>query len=287
MISKTLVQISDPHLSAKRAYSYLNWSATLTYIEKTNPDLVINTGDLVIDAPDDEEDLAFARSEMDRLTTQWRVLPGDHDIGGSPPDPWQGEYVTESRLNRFLQRYGEDRWATPFGDWYLIGLNSLIFDSGFSAEMTQWDFLEQQLRHANMRPTAIFMHKPPCVRSLDEDDSVKIAIPPVARRRFTALIRDTNVRLIGAGHLHEYRTFQSHGICIVVAPSTGFVSATEQSVANGIRRNGCVEYIFTGESVAFRMIEPEGVGFIHKGAISALTRNRDLPLLPVEAFSND
>jgi 3',5'-cyclic AMP phosphodiesterase CpdA len=95
-----MLQISDPHLSAARGYGVANFDAAVVAANASRPDLVVASGDLVLDDPDDRADQDFARSRFDRLTTRWRALPGNHDIGDTPPDPWMGDVVTDDRRGR-------------------------------------------------------------------------------------------------------------------------------------------------------------------------------------------
>jgi 3',5'-cyclic AMP phosphodiesterase CpdA len=263
---KKLIHISDLHLSRTRAYTYPNWQAILTYIHHARPDLVVNTGDFVLDRPEDLDDLRFAHQQMTRLAVPWKAVPGDHDIGGGPPAPrvrpavpWLEHYtVTENRRQHYVRLFGEDRWALPFGGWYLMGVNDLIFESGFDEEARQWQFLEAQLRAADGRPVALFMHKPPCIINLDETAYVTQAIPAQARSRLRHLLREFNVQLICTGHLHVYRTLTTHGVTIVTAPT--ILRGEDDYVSyNGLALNGLVEYTFDGTGVEFRMVQPPGI----------------------------
>ncbi len=47
-----LTQISDTHLSAKRAWSVPNFEAVARHLADNRPNLVVNTGDIVLDDPD-------------------------------------------------------------------------------------------------------------------------------------------------------------------------------------------------------------------------------------------
>jgi 3',5'-cyclic AMP phosphodiesterase CpdA len=282
---KKLIQISDLHLSRTRAYTYRNWKAILDHIHDVRPELVINTGDFVLDAPEDVDDLAYAYQQMQRLKVAWKALPGDHDIGGGPPSPllrsdvpWLEHYAsTEQRRAQYLDIFGEDRWALPFGDWYLIGVNDLIFESGFAAEDSQWQFLAEQLMIAASRPTALFMHKPPCVTSIDEDAYLTNAIPAQARRRLHDMLKEANVQLIGTGHLHVYRTFHTMGITVVTAP-TILRGEGDYVSHNGLDVNGLVEYSFDGEGVEFRLVQPDGIARPR----FPMSPRKDWPPLPVE-----
>ncbi len=288
MTRKTLIQISDLHLSRARAYTYRNWQAVLTYINRTQPDLVVNTGDFVLDAPEDVEDLDFACQEMARLAVPWKALPGDHDIGGGPPAPnqrpdvpWLAQYATtEARREQYLRRFAEDCWALPFGDWYLIGVNDLIFESGLPAEAQQWQFMADHIMTAAGRPLVLFMHKPPCVTSMFEVNYVTNTIPEQARGRLRALLQQANTRLICVGHLHVYRTFQTIGTTVVVAPSL-LRGHNDYASDNGLPVNGLVEYAFDGEGVEFRLAQPPGTHHLHlpDGA------RRDWPPLQADALT--
>jgi len=285
-----LIHISDLHLSRTHAYFYENWRAVASYINNTQPDLVVCTGDYVLDSPDDAEDLSLGRQEMNRLTVPWKSLAGDHDIGGGPPQPrlrpevpWLEHYmVTEERRQYYLELFGEDHWAMPFADWYLIGINDLIFESGFPAESDQWDFLEDHIATAGNAPIALFMHKPPCVTTFNEDHYTSNAIPAKARGRLRKILAGTNVRLIATGHLHVYRTLQTAGITVVTAP-TLMRGKDDYPSKNGYVTNGIIEYTFDGDGVEFRLVEPEGVTrpTLPKGA------RHNWDMLPVEELRHD
>ncbi|MEO0561410.1 MAG: metallophosphoesterase [Chloroflexota bacterium] len=269
MPTHKLIQISDLHLSRNRAYTFANWQAILTYVNETQPDLVVNTGDYVLDDPEDTDDLVFGWEQMNRVTVPWRSLPGDHDIGGGPPAPrqrpevpWLAHYaVTEERRNRYNALFGEDHWVTQLGGWTLIGINDLIFESGFDAEAAQWGFLAEQLQQAAARPVMLFMHKPPCVTSLDEVRNTTNAIPTPARQRLWTLLNGSSVRVICTGHLHVHRMLNTMGITVISAP-TIMRGDNDYRSPNGLKINGMMEYTFDGEGVEFRVVQPEGIEWV-------------------------
>ncbi|WP_194910094.1 metallophosphoesterase family protein [Catenulispora rubra] len=254
----TVLQVSDTHLSPDFAAGTEMWTAAVRYIEKTRPDLVIHTGDVVHDDPDCDRDHEFAAFQMRRLSTPWRIVPGNHDIGDSPPDPFRG-LVSAERLERFRRYFGADRWSVVIGGWQLIGLNSLLFDNHLAAEEAeQWGWLEERLREADGRPVGVFMHKPPAINSLDEDLHVNKSIGLTSRGRLRALVEAGAVRLIGSGHLHEhvvlYSQGYSHGALLVGAPALGPLPAGTATWNLGLRCNGLVEYRFLGDTVRVRLL---------------------------------
>jgi 3',5'-cyclic AMP phosphodiesterase CpdA len=119
-----MLQVSDPHLSAARDYGVANFDAAVAAANAGRPDLVVASGDLVLDDPDDRADQDFARSRFDRLTTRWRALPGNHDIGDTPPDPWMGDVVTDDRRGRWIERWGPGWWVEEAEEWVVVGLDA-------------------------------------------------------------------------------------------------------------------------------------------------------------------
>src|SRR5882762_702955 len=129
-----VIQVSDLHLSAARAYNQPGWEACLAHIAAERPDLVVATGDLVLDDPDLDADHAFAHRELARIAAPWLALPGNHDIGDANPAPYMGQHLDPRRLQRYLHVHGADRWTRELGAWRLIGINAMLPGSDLAAE---------------------------------------------------------------------------------------------------------------------------------------------------------
>jgi len=84
MTAFRLTQISDTHLSRRLPKLIRNFERIAEHVEATRPNLVLNTGDIGFDGPNQPDDLAFARSLHDALPVACRYLPGNHDIGDNP-----------------------------------------------------------------------------------------------------------------------------------------------------------------------------------------------------------
>jgi 3',5'-cyclic AMP phosphodiesterase CpdA len=273
----TVLHVSDTHLSPDFPASTELWTAVVRYIEKSRPDLVIHTGDVVHDDPDDDRDHEFAAFQMRRLTVPWRIVPGNHDIGDSAPDPFRG-LVSAERLARFRRHFGSDRWSVAIGGWQLIGLNSLLFDNCLAAEEAeQWDWLEDQLREADGRPVGLFLHKPAAINSLDEDLNANKAIGVQSRGRLRALVESGAVRLIGSGHLHEHVVLFSRGALLVGAPALGPVPVGTAVWNLGLRCNGLVEYRFSGTTVRVRLLRESELGIAEKSRAQSVRVSTALP----------
>jgi 3',5'-cyclic AMP phosphodiesterase CpdA len=254
-----VIQVSDLHLSAARGYNQPGWEACLAHIAVERPDLVVATGDLVLDDPDEDADHDFARSELERIAAPWVTLPGNHDIGDANPAPYMGQHLDMKRLQRYLRTHGSDRWVRELGAWRLIGINAMLLGSGFAEEVEQEAWLRTTVAQDRTRPTALFLHKPLCIDRLDEaDSSPDVCVLPDGRRRLLALLAGVNLRLVASGHTHHYRTLSSGGIAMVWAPSTAQILRMRRPF-RALLRPGVVHYWFDGESLEYGLVEPHGM----------------------------
>ena len=127
-----LTQISDTHLARRFSRLTANFERLSDHIDATRPDLVLNTGDMAFDAPNNPDDLEFARSLHDALPVPCRYLPGNHDIGDNPTQvgPQPSHPVNETGRQAYIAAFGDDRWRFEAAGWCFIGLNSLVMNSG-------------------------------------------------------------------------------------------------------------------------------------------------------------
>ena len=258
MIEYQVIQISDTHLSAERAYNHEGWLACLTYIRKHVPDFVAVTGDLVLDDPDHEGDQRFTRNQLGLIPVPWAAVPGNHDVGDASPCPYMDQHVDEQRLARYLKYYDFDRWTRDLGHWRLIGLNSQLLGTGLTAEEEQYEWLEEQIRADRTRPLALFLHKPLCIKKLDEKGVPDICVLPNGRDRLLKLLAGSNLRLVATGHNHHFRTALVDGIQMVWAPSTSQVVQMPRPFRAQLRP-GLVHYWFSDDAVEFSLVEPTGL----------------------------
>jgi len=278
-----VLQLSDPHLSAARAYGLANFGHVVAEAHRMRPDLVVVTGDLALDDPDDAEDREFAHRCLQALPGPYRVLPGNHDIGDTEPDPWMDQPVSSVRRQRWVELWGPDWWVEEAEGWVLIGLDSLLFGSGLPAEEEQWEWLRGVVGAAGRRPVAVFLHKPLCLWYLDENVITQRAVTPAGRRRLRQALGEAEVRLVASGHVHQYRSWASEGITMVWAPSTAFVSRSAAPSAYGAAKTvGTVLYRFWPDGVAWELVRPDGMvdADVHRFSRGAGSL-RDAPRLPV------
>lgn len=258
-MSWRILQVSDTHLSRSRAYGKHNWDRIVEHVGRSNYDLVVHTGDIVLDSPDDADDRTFGREQLNRLPAPWLAIPGNHDVGDPSPDAWMGEHVTAERLRAFLDVYDFDSWTHQLGSWTLVGLNAQLLGSGMPGEEAQWARLGAALAAASPGRCVLFMHKPPFLRDFAESGDGNACVLEAARRRLNELV-DHRVAAVASGHLHAYRLTRHHGVQYVWAPTTAMISDEENgSTALGRAVNGCVEHEFHEDgSYVVRLLVPAG-----------------------------
>ena len=258
-----LTQISDTHLARRFAKLTANFDALAEYIDTTRPDLVVNTGDLALDAPTSPGDLEFARALHDALPVACRYLPGNHDIGDNPTQigPVPSHPVTESSRQSYMSMFGDDRWRFEAAGWCFIGLNSLIMNTGLVSEAEQFDWLASELASAGGKPVALFLHKPVYLNAPDDpelEESAIVYVPMPARRRLVEMLSTVDLRLIASGHVHQRRDFTFRHTRHVWAPSAGFIISDKLHKRIGIKEVGLVEYCFRPDGFEVRHVRAPG-----------------------------
>ena len=173
-----LIQVSDPHLTRRHPTLTDNFHRISEHIDAKRPDLVVNSGDLAFDAPTSPKDLEFAKSLHAALPVACRYLPGNHDVGDNPTaiGPVPSHPTGEARLQAYRAIFGEDHWSFEAAGWCMIGLNSLVMNTGLAAEAEQFDWLASQLSGLNGKPLALFIHKPLFLNKPDDPEMEASAI---------------------------------------------------------------------------------------------------------------
>ena len=247
-----IVQISDTHLGACDPVGHAGWAAARAYINGTAPALVVHTGDIVRDDPRSLDDRRHARACLDQLARPWVAVPGNHDIGDGLPNC---AGIDEELRQAFRRHFVSDHWVRPLGNWLLLGVSDLVFDTGSTFEAEQWRWLETVLAGAAGRHVALFLHKPPFVLAPDEGGSTSMSVSRNGARRLWALVRAHGVRLIACGHRHEYRTLEADGTSIVWAPTTsGLLDERTPPFPDVTPVSGLIEYRFEDGGFQHRLV---------------------------------
>lgn len=232
-----IVQITDTHMSPVKTHFNRNWEPLVAWLEQQQPDLIIHTGDLSVDGADIEADLAFCRDCFEALPARVLSLPGNHDIGHLPGTR---QPVDRQRLARWREHIGPDYWSEQFGNWQIVGLNSLIIGADSEEEEAQFRWLETELAEAEGRPVAVFAHKPLFVDDPQEGDSGYWGVPPRPRQRLYDLFAAHNVKLHASGHLHRAWAGEAYGTSCIWGPASAFIVGPMERDLPGERILGAV-----------------------------------------------
>lgn len=248
---KRVLHVSDPHLRRGERRSEPGWRALQAFVRADPPALVVDTGDLVFDSPEATDDHLFAAACHGELGVDVVLVPGNHDIGDCQP---RADGPRDVLGAAFAALHGPSHWVRHIEDWALVGVNALLFGSGRPAEAAEWRWFEAALQGNQAHPIALFVHKPPFLVHPDEIERSSAVMPEAGRSRFWSLVKRHDVRLIGCGHRHEYRSVLADGVLIVWAPTTSALLDETTAPLPAQAHSGLVEYLFSGGSVVHRPV---------------------------------
>jgi 3',5'-cyclic AMP phosphodiesterase CpdA len=274
-----IVVLSDIHLSPTHGFFWENWRVAREFANGANADAVIVNGDLAINGPDSDAEIAFAATALGKLSTRFVALPGNHDVGDEPPGQDPDQIIDADRLERWDRSFTTDRWVLDAGGWRLVGVNAQLFGSGLMREQTQDQWLDEQLGTAG-RPTALFLHKPVFLESPTDDDVTVACMVPSARARLLDKLGRSDVRLIVSGHLHQHRDRIVGGRRHLWVPAVAFAAA---HAYGGDERCGVAVLDFSQDRVDVTVERPSGLISHDLAAIKGHGRYpflRDMPPCP-------
>jgi len=271
-----IVHVSDTHLAApagpgrgavhaaRRDQARRGWTWFCEQLRADPPDLVVHTGDVVLDDPDDVADHRHARTLLAGLGVPVLVVPGNHDVGdrsrrAGQPAGWIGPTISAERTSRWRELWGPDRWAHRAGDWLLIGVNSLLLGTGHAEEAGQWCFLSEQLDGAT-GPVALFLHESPAPTLLGLAADSWAGIPADAQQRLALLVDQAAVRLVGHGHLHRFHVGHRRHTTFVAAPSLASAIPDHPDMTRpaGDPTTGFLRYALRPDDIALRhVLQPD------------------------------
>ena len=265
MTAIRIIHVSDLHLGVaagkdRHQESDIAWSQFMSRVHADPPDLVVVTGDIVVDDPDFLDDHLYARQCLTELGVDVMVLPGNHDVGdhyvrdGLPVD-WHGATVTDERVQRWESLWGPSYTIRDLDGWTIIGLNSQLFGSGLNRETEQWEWLkERALPHAQGRHSAVFMHEALHLRPEYADEVPEngwMSIPRSESERLADLLVHAGIDLIGSGHTHRFAQWTMGGLRALNAPSLVGPIPVRASMVQplGVTAPGWIELTLDGDHI--------------------------------------
>jgi 3',5'-cyclic AMP phosphodiesterase CpdA len=237
-----IVQITDTHLSHLGGVTTRNFEAVVSFVNDViKPDLVINTGDVVMLSPDSVSDREAAQVLHRGFEAPLRVIAGNHDVGEVGENAWMGIHVTDERVAAFTEAFGPSRFADIYDGFAIVGINSEILSSGLESEAEQWSWLEALIPELEGRSVMLCSHKP-LWSPFGEVPGHAIAINAADRFRLRSLFADAPVEIAVSGHLHRYIKGETDSITTISGPSTAFLASSEALAGPGLQQLGVVEY---------------------------------------------
>jgi alkaline phosphatase D len=218
-----IVQLSDTHFSAAAGPPAV-WAEVVAWLRQDPPDLVVHSGDIVHEDPDDAADRAFAHALLAEVPAPLVVIPGNHDVGF-----YGEEAALPRRLAAFESVWGADRFDRDLAGWRIVGVDAYRLgepdhDAWFATAVT------------TAAPVLVFVHQP--VRG-DKDDGWEMT--SAARAAFDGAVAGADVRVVACGHRHR---FHRHGRA-VWAPSLTLTGPTEDPTRPGDPRSGLLQHVLT------------------------------------------
>ena len=277
-----IVVLSDIHLSPTHGFFWENWRLAREFANSAKADVVIVNGDLAINGPDSDAEIAFAATALAGLNGRVMALPGNHDVGDEPPGQDPKQIVDANRLARWDRSFAGDHWVLDVEGWRLVGVNAQLFGSGLAREQAQDQWLDQQLGAAGW-PTALFLHKPLFLENPADDGASASCMVPSARARLLDRLDRSDVRLIVSGHLHQHRDRIIDGRRYLWVPAVAFAGSNDHG---GDERCGLTVLDFLTDSVEVTIERPAGLVSHDLDAIKGHGRYqflRDMPPSPPPA----
>jgi 3',5'-cyclic AMP phosphodiesterase CpdA len=267
---------SDIHLSPTHGFFWENWCIARDFVNTVAAEAIVVNGDVAINGPDSEAELAFAASALGALSARVLTLPGNHDIGDEPPGQDPNQIIDAPRLARWDATLGPDRFAFDLGCWRLLGINAQLLGSGLEREGEQNHWLDEQLA-ASRLPVALFLHKPMFIDDPGEDVASVVSVVPSARADLLPRLRRADVRLVVSGHLHQHRDRTVDGLRHVWAPAVAFAG---DRTLGGDPRCGVLVLDFSADDVDIAVERPSGLVSHDLAAIKGHGRYRFLRDMP-------
>ncbi len=189
------------------------YTLAVEQINKFKPDFVVITGDLVNNRTDSNQIMAFKQiTSLINKKIPVYIIPGNHDVGSKP---------TSETMDFYFNNYSIDKFSFTRKKVQLIGINSILINSGIAAETNQWEWLKKEFSEkSNTTRKIVFTHHPFFTTDINEKDSYS-NIPQPKRQEYMELFKENSVVKIFAGHYHNNAIAQYNGIEMITTSAVG------------------------------------------------------------------
>ncbi|RYG67489.1 hypothetical protein EON80_13490 [bacterium] len=196
-------------------------------VNASKPDWILHGGDLTEGAkPEEIEDF---KTQLTALKAPVDWVYGNHDVGAKLVEG-QKSGLTEKRVERIEAEFGPSFWEKTRGGVRVIAANTSLFNSGFTRENEQWEFLEKALGTPATVPTLFLGHYPPFIEREDEAEDPYWNLAPKPRAKLLELMKSGGVKAMLSGHLHRPLKLRYADIPLIVGPAVCFGLPRETQV---------------------------------------------------------
>ena len=213
------IQITDPQFGMfERNEGFeketILYEKAVAEVNRLRPDFVVITGDFVHNQHSQEQIEEFMRITA-KIHPDIPVYysPGNHDIGKNPD---------KQSLQRYVERYGEDRFAFEHKGSTFIGFNTGLIKAPFNnTEQEQYTWLTSKLNDAQGSDHIIlFCHYPFFNKTIDEPEAYS-NLSPDARQKYLPLFDSLGVAAVFSGHYHDNALATFGNIQLVTTSAAG------------------------------------------------------------------
>ena len=238
-----IAQISDLHVSPVHTYFNRNAELLIEALRASKPDLLLCTGDIAFLGEEGNGDLDFALGLLRGAGIDFRLVPGNHDVGEHPDFP-EKAVAKEGSLARYRARAGADSWVFDLPGWRFSGLNSLIAGSGLPGDAEQLAALGSASADRGARKLCVAQHKPMADLSYAETELNPRFTTPGPRRKILESIGPQPAHLFLSGHVHQYRDSLIGGSRHLWCPAASFIIGDPWQPSYGAKPVGYIEHVF-------------------------------------------
>jgi hypothetical protein len=193
------VILSDAHLPDAEAI-FIRIREQMLLLDPP-PIFAINLGDFTGDGSMKEHQ--FYLSKIDQHPVPFISIIGNHEQG-----------VAEGRKN-YESLFGPEDFSFDYAGCRFVGLNDIVIGhDGLRDEQVGW--LERVLSDPKVEDKFVFMHAPPPAMPPPWG-----AMPCFNEDRFYQIIEGNGIRLVGTGHIHEFRHKTIRGVQYVITGGAG------------------------------------------------------------------
>lgn len=208
----SFVQLCDPQLGfTDYAAELKRFEQAIQQINASDAEFVVICGDLVHHpGPKTYRDFSAAKAAL-RMPCYY--APGNHDLGND---------AKPAALEFYRKTMGKDYFSFEHKGCVFVVANSQLWKASVAGESEKHDeWFKTTLAEAAKtgRPIFVVCHYLPFEKDPDEPEAY-FNLAPAKRRELLALCEKSGVVAILAGHSHQTRMLEYHGIQIVASETT-------------------------------------------------------------------